>query len=477
MSHIAILHGWSDTHSSFINLAKFLNDEGFQTVHLTDYISMKDDVRIEDIAIRMQAVITEMLTQGTLVAPFDLIVHSTGGLVAREWITRFYPKGTDCPVKRVVMLAPANFGSALASTGKSMLGRVLKGFDNWFEVGSRILDELELASAYQWDLAFRDLLAPDGPATGPYGPGKILPFVIVGTRGYTEELRQIVNEDGSDGTVRCAAANMNVVGLTLDFSRDDGIPQVYHWDQRCDVAIPFAILPDRNHTTICDPMAAPGLADVPDQLGALILQALTCNDAAYATIATEWDQVTSATHELVTNNTASAILLDGKDTDSLHQYFQVVIAVVDNHGRPVPDYFVEFYCPETGARGKIAEMVIFHREVIDDVHVNKLDSSRRCFFIDRTDLFEKYYGSQLRVRSLAASLSAANLGPNVRYFAQEAKGAKGDIKIHAKDEQTREGLPGRLHRNRTHLVKIIIPRRPAPGVFKLVGTPSPGPAV
>lgn len=469
MSHIAILHGWSDTHDSFVNLAEFLNNRGFQTVHLADYISMKDDVRIEDVAVRMHAVITEMLAAGTLEQPFDLIVHSTGGLVAREWITRYYPDGVGCPVKRVVMLAPANFGSALASTGKSMLGRVLKGFDNWFEVGSRILDELELASIYQWDLACRDLLAPDGPATGPYGPDKIMPFVIGGSRGYTEKLRQIVNEDGSDGTVRCAAANLNAVGLTLDFSADDGAPIPHAWDQRCDVAIPFAILPDRDHATICDPMAAPGLAGIKDQLGDLIVEALTCDDAAaYASIATRWDDITEATHALIESSSARAVLLGEKDSDSLHQYFQVVIAVVDNHGRPVPDYFIEFFCPEIGNRRDVAEMVIFHREVLDDVHVNKLDSSRRCFFVDRTDLFDKYYDSQPAVRSLAASLSAADLGPNVRYFAQEKKGARGDVVIHAKDPTTRKDLPGRLHHNRTHLVKIIIPRRPAPGVFRVV---------
>lgn len=468
MSHIAILHGWSDTHSSFTNLASFLNENGFQTVHLADYLSMKDDVRIEDVAIRMQAVIEEMLTAGTLVAPFDLIVHSTGGLVAREWITRFYADGIGCPAKRVVMLAPANFGSPLASTGKSMLGRVLKGFDNWFEVGERVLDELELASAYQWDLACRDLLSPDGPASGPYGPDKIMPFVIIGTRGYTDSIRRIVNKNGTDGTISCAAANLNVVGLTLDFSGPDEKPVPVAWSQRCDVTIPFAILPDRNHATICDPLAAPALAGIPDQLGELILQALACASAdGYAATAAQWEQITDRTHSLRNDPATRATLVGTSDTDSLHQYFQVVVAVVDNHGRPVPDYFIEFYCPETGARGENDEMVIFHRQVLDDVHVNKLDASRRSFLIDRTDLFDKYYASQPKVHTLAASLSAADLGPNVRYFAQEKRGAKGEITIHARDPEKREGLPGRLHHNRTHLVKIIIPRRPMPGVFKL----------
>lgn len=467
MSHIAILHGWNDTSRSFNDLSTFLAAKGFSPVHLANYISRKDDVRIEDIAIRMQTVIEEMLASGALTAPFDMIVHSTGGLVVREWISRYYPQGTGCPAKHIIMLAPANFGSALASTGKSMLGRVLKGFDNWFEVGSRILDELELASAYQWDLACRDLLSPDGPGAGPYGPDKVMPFVIAGSRGYHDNLRRIVNEDGSDGTVRCAAANMNVVGLTLDFSAPDGQPVATPWQQRQDVLFPFAILPDRDHSSICEPEAAPGLDAVPDQLGPLILEALACANAkSYADIADRWQEISEETHGLLRNGAARAALVGNAESDSLHQYFQVVIAVVDNHGHPVPDYFVEFYSPETRADGD-KEMVIFHREVLDDVHVNGLDPSRRCFFVDRTDLFAEYYLPQPRVKTLAASLSAADLGPNVRYFDQQKKGAPGEITIHARDPEKREDLPGRLHHNRTHLVKIIIPRRPMPGVFKL----------
>ncbi|MBP0652328.1 hypothetical protein J8J40_35235, partial [Mycobacterium tuberculosis] len=68
-----------------------------------------------------------------------------------------------------------------------------------------------------------------------------MPFVIVGTRGYQQSLRRIVNEDGADGTVRCAAANMNAVGMTIDFSRDPANPDVTPWHVRAAVALPFAI--------------------------------------------------------------------------------------------------------------------------------------------------------------------------------------------------------------------------------------------
>lgn len=216
-AQVAIVHGWSDTSKSFHNLRQFLIDNHFAAtqIWLGDYVSMDDDVRVEDVGKRMESVIRSAMETGKLTRPFDLIVHSTGGLVAREWIARYYPDGKNCPVKRLIMLAPANFGSRLASLGKSMIGRVAKGWNNWFQTGKEMLLGLELASPYQWDLARRDLLDPSGVGEGPYGFGKVWPFVIVGSRPYSSGLRQIVNESGSDGTVRCAAANMNAVGLTI----------------------------------------------------------------------------------------------------------------------------------------------------------------------------------------------------------------------------------------------------------------------
>src|SRR5688500_14980280 len=169
-TQVVILHGWSDKSESFRNLRDFLVANGWAAaeVWLSDYISLDDDVRIDDVSKRMDEVIRAAIAGGTIQVPFDLIVHSTGGLVARHWISTFYPDGralTDkmaCPVKRLVMLAPANFGSALAAMGKSMLGRVVKGWNNWFQTGTEMLQALELSSAFQWDLALSDLFDRDG---------------------------------------------------------------------------------------------------------------------------------------------------------------------------------------------------------------------------------------------------------------------------------------------------------------------------
>ena len=106
---VAILHGWSDKSESFQPLAEFLKSRGYQAVpiFLGDYISLRDDVNIDDVAKRMEEVVRAKMARPKtardhLASEFDLIVHSTGGLVARRWISNNYAD-RPCPVKNLIM--------------------------------------------------------------------------------------------------------------------------------------------------------------------------------------------------------------------------------------------------------------------------------------------------------------------------------------------------------------------------------------
>ena len=190
-------------------------------------------------------------------------------------------------MKRLVMLAPANYGSKLAATGKSFLGRIVKGYDNWFQSGKAMLNDLELSSPFQWALAQRDVLEiPGGDSNKYYGKDRVWPFVIVGTHPYASALRQIVNEDGSDGTVRVCAANLNARGVTFDFRETDLKKLVTIWGSRLEADVPLAVLPTRTHGSIIDPDRVDRdnqekIQESPDEkrlLGELVLQALGCRD-------------------------------------------------------------------------------------------------------------------------------------------------------------------------------------------------------
>jgi hypothetical protein len=371
----------------------------------------------------------------------------------------------------LIMLAPANFGSRLAALGKSMIGRLAKGWNNWFQSGEEMLLGLELASAYQWDLACRDLLDPIGNGTGPYGPDKIWPFVIVGTRPYPSGMRQIVNENGSDGTVRPAAANLNAVGLTVDFTTASDNPEVRPWASRSGGAeFPFAVLPDRDHSTIHEPLtASTAQGPISRRLGELILSALNCaTPDAYRTAFTDWRDASEQTAALGKDDAAlkAAFQSDPPKPEMLHQYLQIIAWVRNDQGQPVDDYFLEFFAPQQAGN---KDAVFFHQHVLNDVHVNGRAPSRRCLFVDRTALMTGFY-PLMRVankRQLAVSLSAARLGDNIRYFDSTRQGAAGHLVVHDEDETRRAGLVGRLLRNTTHLVEVIIPRQPIDKVFKL----------
>jgi hypothetical protein len=470
---VAIVHGWSDSSTSFQDLRAFLVSQGYELkqIQLTDYISLEDDVRIGDVVKRMQDVVQAALANGQLTAPFDMIVHSTGGLVAREWLARYYPDGVGAPIKRLIMLAPANFGSRLASLGKSLIGRVAKGWNNWLATGAEMLTALELASAYQWNLARRDLFDVSGTASGPYGLKKIWPFVIVGSRPYSSGLRQIVNENGSDGTVRPAAANLNAIGLTIDFAKNPGNPLVTAWRQRADTRFPFAILPDRDHFSIHEPATASGASEeLSDRLGTLILNALHCqSEEEYSKLARDWDEISESTYALSISETAlaNAFPADRPASETLHQYMQVVVFVRDDQGYPVKDYFMEFFSPDEPGSD---EAVYFHQNVLDEVHVNGAEASRRCLFVDHTDLMLSYYPqiSDPDKQVVAVSLTAADIGPNVHYFDSAHVGAKGSLVVHKAANDRREVVGvACLWRNTTHLVEIVIPRQPVDKVFGL----------
>ena len=104
---IVILHGWSDSAKSFQALARHIARELATTVKsidLGEYESMNDAVTFDDIDAAMDAAWDD---HGLPRTPrsVDVVVHSTGGLVIRNWMTRHF-SATETPVYRLVMLAP-----------------------------------------------------------------------------------------------------------------------------------------------------------------------------------------------------------------------------------------------------------------------------------------------------------------------------------------------------------------------------------
>jgi hypothetical protein len=439
MNTTIILHGYSDESASFKPLAKFLQANGVPvvTIHLGNYVSLEDAVTIPDLAKAFARALTKKKIS-TAAGSIDLIVHSTGSLVAREWLTRFYLEpGLACPVRHYLMLAPANFGSPLAAMGKTMLGRVLKGWKSGFESGRQVLNALEMGSPYTRDLARRDLFGP----RSFYDPAVCMAAVLVGSKPYQAGLRQIVDRNGGDGTVYVCTANLNSSGLTLRFGHANESTVVEEWT-RSAKPVAFGVFPDRDHETITRPDQGK------KSLGNLVLEFLKLDSAEqYADFSAKCDELTA--HTLPPN----------PDREIYHTYQNLAARVTDDLGHPVKDYFLEFYehPAKKSDEQKIDRLMIrMHREVLEDVHTYGPDPSCRSLLFDLTDLRKTIAGG----KKLMFSLSAAPLSPLISFSA----GATNDVSelaLHGSQAKT-------LWRdNQTLIADLVIQRLQAPNVFEL----------
>ncbi len=238
---LVFVHGWSVTNTdTYGGLPARLRNEAaarnldieVKHLYLGRYISFHDEVTVPDIARAFHAAVDDelqaLLANGN---QFACITHSTGGPVIREWWYRHYfkkPNSGRCPMSHLMMLAPANFGSALAQLGKGRLSRL----KNWFggtEPGQGVLDWLELGSEGAWELNSAWIKEGDGSIKA----NGVFPFVLTGQtidRAFYDSLNSYTGETGSDGVVRAAAANINsrIIHLEQEVPhRSDGADSKY----------------------------------------------------------------------------------------------------------------------------------------------------------------------------------------------------------------------------------------------------------
>jgi hypothetical protein len=224
--NLIFVHGWSVTNTdtygglpeALVAAAGAYNLAlNIQHINLGRYISFHDEVTLDDIARALDQALRELPNNQTAIQPFSCITHSTGGPVVRHWVNYFYGAAglAQLPLRHLVMLAPANHGSALAVLGKERVGRI-KAWFSGVEPGQRVLDWLSFGSEGQWKLN-EDYLDYD------YANGNFFPFVLTG-QGIDKKLYDFLNnylvEPGSDGVVRVAGANLNYRYFAIKQNQD-----------------------------------------------------------------------------------------------------------------------------------------------------------------------------------------------------------------------------------------------------------------
>jgi hypothetical protein len=220
MATLVFVHGWSVTSTStYGGLPDALRTRAAAAgstlrildIHLSKYVTFDDAVSMDDIVRAFDHALRGLaLPDGH----FDCITHSTGGPVVMAWRRAQRERPTlyaPSHLGRLVMLAPAHFGSALAKLGKSAVGRLKAWFDG-VEPGQRILNWLELGSPESVAQNLDVVHGSDPVASGTYL------FCLIGDRpdrSLYDVINSYTGEDGSDGVVRLAAANLNATHCVL----------------------------------------------------------------------------------------------------------------------------------------------------------------------------------------------------------------------------------------------------------------------
>lgn len=390
---IVLIHGYSAGGLDFTPLCKKLTAKDIPTVDLNigNYVSLNNEITIKDIAEGFDRALRNnpRLDQNQ---EFDAIVHSTGMLVIRSWLTNY---GADVGnndrlkrLKHLIGLAPATWGSPQAHKGRTWIGALVKGNKepgpDFLNAGDEVLDGLELGSRFTWDLAHLDLLG----AAPYYDAGPTTPYVCVfiGNTPYTG-ISSIANDPGTDGTVRWAGCGLNTRKISIDLTRtpigDDGKPtsrvSISSWVGRVD--IPMIAVEGKNHATL--------ISDPDDDMVQRILSFLNVKDlSSYeAWLKDAKGHAERALARMLVNPGKGAAGLEGEfktffghlfheSDEPMDGWQQFVVRARDERGDPVTDYLIDVLRQD-------GDKWVEFTEMYTDVHAYGADESFRCFHIRR----------------------------------------------------------------------------------------------
>lgn len=399
---LVFIHGYSAEGTAFNPLRDALIADGLRRDHPIDaadvdictYISLNNEITITDIAEGLDRAFRSHPKLKDDNQDFDAVVHSTGMLVLRSWLANHGATAANNPrlkrLKHLIGVAPATWGSPQAHMGRTWLGAMLKGSKHlgpdFLNAGDKVLQGLELGSAFTWNLAHQDLLAK--PPFYSSGPDTPFVAVFIGNHGY-DGLDSIANSPGSDGTVRWAGCGLNTRKITLDLTR---VPAerpgalspriaVTPWAEgRLDV--PMIAVEGRNHSSlIADP--EPGMVRlIADFLrvgepGGETHDAWLARAKQYGEPARSKMLINPAKGATAGAGEAARFFghLFGHDTEApIDGWQQFILHAVDTHGNSVSDYFVELF-------RKQGDDIISCQQYFNDSHPYGLDKSFRCFHV------------------------------------------------------------------------------------------------
>ena len=479
---VVFVHGWSVTSTeTYGGLPARLKREAsaaggpdldVRNIYLGQYVSFRDEVRLEDIAEAFEAAINDLLSAAGPSRRFVCITHSTGGPVVRDWLDRHYVQVGqlgDCPLSHLIMLAPANFGSALAQLGKSRLARLANWFDG-VEPGQRVLDWLELGSPEGCALN-RRWITQYGALKPTASARPIFAFVLTGDRidrSLYDHLNSYTGEIGSDGVVRAAAANLNATYLRLEQAQPehgDTLPRTRTKLRTLEATqalraprSAFKLMPDAAHTGTRMGIMESVAADAqPHPTVAAILRCLAvADDAAYAALCDAFD-AENAEHQAPANRIELEHVPVLPDREYIHDpHAMVIFRLFDDRGAPLNDIDILLTAGPNASPNELPQGFLADRQA------NRRDASAITFFLNYAALA----GSPAVTRadgSLARAplVARGNYGLAVRPRSDDAIVLYLDAALNT----AQNDLLAYIAPNQTTLIDIVLTRVVRSGLF------------
>lgn len=459
---VIFVHGWSVTHTNTYGelpqWLEHLSKEGkldiqVGNIYLGRYISFDDTVTVDDIARAFDhAVRDELANKLREGKHFACIAHSTGGIIVRKWMDLYFKNNlAKCPLSHLIMLSPANHGSALAQLGKSRLGRI-KSFFEGVEPGQLVLDWLELGSDMSWQLN-ESWLDYDCTAHGIY------PFVLTGQkidRQFYDAVNSYTGEAGSDGVIRVAASNMNYSLLKLHQEGNNGENLVVANMIRSK-PMAFGVLPGCAHSGknsgIIRSVTMANAATHPTAIW--VLKCLQVkNRESYNKVTKELEQLTTETQ--INEHIETVKTLIYKRDFIANRYSMIIFRLIDDRGNHLLDY--DLYLT---AGPKFSEQALPTGFFVDRQR-NLNNRGKLTYYLDY-DIMEA---------GINTPKMQGNLGFRIRAYPESSDQALAYYRL-LDFHSSLADINKILHPNETVMVEIMLQRRVDSTVSRITNNLSP----